>query len=114
MDKYEPHANNGNKSQSFIKCYTNRIEHIENVGLTVTMTFTLNSDLIDIFKTADLIKSTIMMKVMLSTGSCNMDHAVSPIIKIHTWVQGCGVESWGSIIHFFCSIPLSLKAKYEF
>ena len=88
--------------------------YIENVGLTVTMTFTLNSDLIDLFKTADLIKSTVMMKVMLSTGSCNMDHAVSPIIKIHTWVQGCGVESWGSIIHFFCSIPLSLKAKYEF
>ena len=81
MDKYEPHVNNGNKSQSFIKCYTNRIEHIENVGLTVTMTFTLNSDLIDIFKTADLIKSTIMMKVMLSTGSCNMQsHQLSKFI----------------------------------
>ena len=82
MDTYEPHANNGNKSQSFIKCYTNRIEHIENVGLTVTMTFTLNSDLIDLFKTADLIKSTIMMKVMLSTGSCLTNYQYSYFIAL--------------------------------
>ena len=79
------------------------------------MTFTLNSDLIDIFKTADLMKSTIMMKVMLSTGSCNVDHAVSPINYQNSYLgprlRG-GVS--GSLIHFFCSIPLSLKTKYEF
>ena len=48
----------------------------------MTMTFTLNSHLIDIFKTADLIKSTIMMKVMLSTGSCLTSYQYSYFIAL--------------------------------
>ena len=77
--------------------------YLENVGLTVTMTSTLNSDWIDIFKTTDLIKSTIMMKVMLSTGSCLTNYQNSYLgPRLRGWVWGIN----NSFLLFYSS-PIS-------